>query len=98
MCESIKGTLHQGRYTVKHMKCWSTSLIIGEMQIKSTAWSYPTLTRVAEISKTDNTALMRMWSNFHIHLLPRECKIAHTENRTTNIVNTIFDSQNCYIE
>lgn len=38
----------------KHMKRWSTSLVIMEMQVKTLLRYYLTPTRIATIKKTDN--------------------------------------------
>lgn len=47
----------------KHMKRWSTSLVIMEMQVKTLLRYYLTPTRIATIKKTDNNKCCQTWRN-----------------------------------
>lgn len=80
MGERPEQTLRQRGYikTVLHMKRYSTTLAITEMQIKTMMRSHYTPIRMAKIKYTDNT---KCWQNSQqLELLcitkVRECKMA----------------------
>ena len=53
----------------KHMKGWLTSLVIREMQIKTTMKYQSMPTTMARIKKSDNNKHWRRWGKIGIHLV-----------------------------